>query len=80
MSRMEAKIVEITLGETICEKLKILFFDADSWPDCYKHIADKFTKLKRCARHFYAGHSDVDILRELIKYNTSDLEEIMDII
>jgi hypothetical protein len=73
---MEAKMVDITLGETVCEKLKALYFKDSPWPECYQQVADRFTELKRHARQFYAGQGDVDILKELIKYSTHDIDEM----
>jgi hypothetical protein len=76
MSRTEAKMVEITLGESICEKLKVLYFKDVPWADCVGRVAAKFSALKARGRQFYVGQSDVDILRELIKYSTNNLEEM----
>lgn len=79
MSRTEAKLIEITLGESICEKLKLLYFRDAPWPDCVGKVAAKFSALKVRGRQFYIGKSDVDILRELIKYSTSDIDEMFHI-
>lgn len=73
---MEAKYLEITLGQAICEKLRAIYFSNISWPDCYKDVASKFTELKQRMRKFYTDKHDLDILKELIKYDTMDIEEV----
>lgn len=73
---MEAKYSEITLGATICEKLKDIYFPDKKWPDCHNDIVTKFGELKRIMRKFYTDKSDLDILKELIKYDNKDIEDI----
>lgn len=73
---MEAKYPEINLGATICEKLKQIYFSDKPWIDCHKDVATKFTEMKRMMRKFYTDKTDREILKELIKYDTMDIEEI----
>ncbi len=76
---MEAKYPEINLGAEICEKLKIIYFSNIAWPECYKDISIKFTELKKIMRKFYTEKSDLDILKELIKYDTMDIEDVFNL-
>jgi len=73
---MEAKYPEITLGATICEKLKIIYFHNKSWQECHGDVSKKFSDLKQRMRKFYTDKTDLEILKELIKYDTMDIEEI----
>jgi DNA topoisomerase IB len=75
---MEAKYSEITLGSTICEKLKAIYHSDDSWIDCHNQVAAKFSNLKRIMRKFYTDKDDLDILKELIRYENKDIEDIFD--
>ena len=67
---------EITLGEGICAKLKVIYFSDKAWIDCYKQVAEKFTVMKNIMRKFYTEKTDTEILKELIKYDTTDIEDI----
>jgi len=73
--KVEAKYPEITLGESICEKLKIIFFPDKRWQQCYKDVAIKFTALKEIAKKFYTDKDILAILIELNKYSTQDIQE-----
>lgn len=73
---MEATYSEIVIGETVCKKLKDLYFNDKEWVDCYNQVAQKFTELKRILRKFYTDKIDVDIFRELIKYSSDDINEV----
>ncbi len=77
--RPEAKFPEITFGESVCEKLKNVYFIERKWPDCYKDVGRKFTELKSIAREFYAGQDELAVLRELAKYSEQDLKEMLEI-
>ncbi len=76
---MEAKYPDITLGQTICEKLKVIYFSDKSWVESHGAVARKFTELKLIMRKFYADKQDIDILKELIKYDTMDIEDIFNL-
>jgi hypothetical protein len=67
---------EIALGARVCEKLKDIYFSDKEWPECHNQIVEKFGEIKKRMRKFYTDKSDLDILRELIKYDTLDIEEI----
>jgi hypothetical protein len=73
---MEAKFPEITLGQKICEKLKAIYFSDIPCAECHKDVSVKFSDLKQRMRKFYTDKTDLDILRELIRYGTTDIEEI----
>ena len=72
---MEAKLPEITLGETVCRKLKDIYFNDDLWIDSYRGVAIKLSELKRIAKDFYVDKNDVEALKELIKYSDTDIVE-----
>lgn len=72
--RMEAKIPEVILGETVCVKLKSIYHANEPWPDCHQAIADKFSSLKVIVRPFYPT-SELDMLKELSKYTENDIIE-----
>ena len=72
---MEAKLPEITLGETVCRKLKDIYFSEMPWISCYRDVAIKLTELKRLAKAFYADKNDLEVLKELIKYSDTDIVE-----
>lgn len=72
---MEAKLPEITLAETICEKLKQIYFHNVPWSECYKQVELKFTKLKLLARKVYGNKTERDMLSELTKYSMEDIKD-----
>lgn len=72
---MEAKLPEIVLAESICEKIKNVYFPNKSWVQCYQDVARGFTELKRIARQFYTDKTDKEILTELTRYGTDDIRE-----
>lgn len=72
---MEAKYPEITLGETVCRKLKDIYFKDQAWPDCYKEVAEKFTELRHIVKKFYGYETTLEICKELIKYSDEDIIE-----
>ena len=74
--RKEAKYPEITLGETVCEKLQDIFCKNRPWPESHKQIVQQFTVLKEIMRKIYADKSDLDILRELSRYSRNDLCDV----
>jgi hypothetical protein len=74
---MEAKLPEITLGETICEKLKNIYFHDESWISCYKKVAYKFSELKKIAKRFYSDKSNIEVLREICKFSENDIKDIL---
>jgi predicted nuclease of restriction endonuclease-like RecB superfamily len=76
---MEAKYPIITLGATVCEKLRDIYFSDKHWSECYKDVAQKFTFLKQIMRRFYTDKTDIDILKELIKYSNDDIVDIFNI-
>lgn len=75
---MEAKLPEITLGETACRKLKDIYFKDEKWPDCYKKVAEKFTELRCIGRNFYGYETELEIIKELARYSEKDILEAFD--
>ena len=72
---MDAKYPEITLGETVTGMIRNVYHHDDEWPACYKQVADKFTELKKIMRKFYTDKSDLEILKELIRYSQDDIKD-----
>jgi hypothetical protein len=72
---MEAKLIEITLGEDICRKLKGLYFADIPWIDCHQDVAKKFSALKVVARRFYVGLTETQMLEELARYQNQDIAD-----
>jgi hypothetical protein len=74
-ARREAKFEEITLGEAVCITLRNIYHTDTPWPACYQQVADKFTELKKIMRKFYADKSDLEILKELVRYSQDDIKD-----
>jgi hypothetical protein len=72
---MEAKYQEITLGESVCIKLRDIYFRDMPWVECHNQVADKFTALKAIILKFYADKSRLDAMKELIQYSDQDIIE-----
>jgi predicted nuclease of restriction endonuclease-like RecB superfamily len=72
---MVAKYEQTTLGEAVIPKLKDIFYPNISWQTCYKEVAQRLSALMTISRKFYADKSDLDILKELIKYSTDDIRD-----
>jgi len=77
-NRMEAKFQEITLGETVCAKLKIMYFKDTHWSKCVDDVAKKFTQLKAIARKFYIDKSELEMLKEISRYSKEDIIQAFD--
>lgn len=73
---MEAKYLEIRLGETICKRLKEIYHHEEPWSECYRKIADEFTELKKNMRKFYPEKDNVAIIKELITYSDEDIKDL----
>lgn len=73
---MESKIAEINLGAAICEKLKIIYFDKQSWSSCHEKVKLKFNELKSIAKKFYSDKTELEVLKELIKYTNQDIIDL----
>ena len=72
---MEAPSQEITLGTTICEKLKAIYHPDLPWVDASDPVSVLFTKLKKQARSFYLDKNELEILMELSKYSEQDFRD-----
>lgn len=72
---MDAKLPDITLGETVCIMLKRMYFPDTPWQECYKDVANKFSELKAVMRKFYTGKTDLEILHEIRRYSEDDISE-----
>ncbi len=75
-TRTEAKLPMITLGETVCEKLKTVYHSNQSWDDCYREVATKFTALKRRAKECFGQMTDIELLKHLQLYSSQDIEDM----
>lgn len=73
MNRMDAVTIQINLGAVICEKLRNLFFTREPWAKCTDKVSKKFTELKINARLFFTTLDEIEMLREVSKYNEQDL-------
>ncbi len=73
---MEAKYPEITLGETICRKIKDIYFPGVRWPDCYQDVAGKFTLFKNILRKIYPEKDILEILTSVQRFDTLDIQEV----
>lgn len=63
----------VTLGETVCAKLRDIYFANIPWIDCHTDVAARFTHLKIIARNFYTDKSEHEMLIELNKYSQQDI-------
>ena len=70
---MEAKIPEITLGESVCVKLKDIYFKEIAWVDCYRDVAKKLSEMKAIGKEFYVDKNCTEVLSELIRYSHQDI-------
>lgn len=68
-------LLVIELGAVICSRLKKIYYPDTAWVDCYKQIANDFTKLKTRARIFYGKVEDEALLKELCKYSDQDIRD-----
>ena len=66
----------MNLGQTVCEKLKAIYHIDTHWSKCYQDVAERFTKLKRIARKFYADKSELEMLKEIARYPENDIKDI----
>ena len=71
---------EITLGEPVCDKLKIIYFPDTTWQACYKDVAKRFSELNIKMSKFYPDKSSVDILQELTRFSVNDIKDVLEII
>lgn len=72
---MEATPREIIAGESICKKLKNLYFANTEWQLCYKDVGKKFTILKRIMRKFHTDLDTLDILKKIDEFDSLDFDE-----
>lgn len=80
MQRTDATLQqEINLGETVCRKLRAIYFSEIAWSECYRLVAQKFCELKVIARKFYADKNEIEMLMELSRYSSQDLQDMMSI-
>ena len=56
---------EMELGKIIVNKIKSVFYDDKSWPECYREVAEKFRTMKRIMRKFYIIENNIDILNNI---------------
>lgn len=74
---VNARYSAVELGSPICSRLKQIYFPGQKWADCYMQVSDLYTKLKKNAKKFYVGKTDVEILKDLLKYTNDDLVELL---
>lgn len=66
------------LAESICEKLKIIYFKDAPWACCYKELALKMRDLKCKARLILAHMNEIEMLKTLRTFGLDDLKEMME--
>lgn len=74
---MDAKYPEITLGESVCEKIRTIYFNGSHWTDCHKEVAKLYNQIKNSARSFYTDKSEYEILVELNRYSFEDIKDAL---
>jgi predicted nuclease of restriction endonuclease-like RecB superfamily len=56
--------------------LKAIYHNDAHWSECYQKVAERFTLLKKIARKFYAGKTEVEMLSELTRYSKDDINDM----
>ena len=67
----------ITLGETVCRKLRNIYYREIPWIECHKLVAEKYSYLKKQAFKFYGDKDELDVCKELAKYLPAEIEELI---
>lgn len=67
---------EIVLGALICEKIKEIYFNNQSWQASYQDIAIKFGTFKKIMNKIYTNDKVIDILEKVQHFNLIDIQEI----
>jgi hypothetical protein len=75
---MESKLQEITLGETVCEKLRSIYHPSVPWVECHNSVSQRYGALKAKARKLYVDKSEIEVLMELAKYSEADIKDLED--
>lgn len=75
---MEAKYEEITVGETVCKRLKAIWHEPAKWEDCYQQVGTRLATLKFILRKFYCTESNVEVLQKAIKYTDQDIMDVFE--
>jgi len=75
---VECKTAEITLGASICEKIKHIYYPVPWSMEVAREVAAKLTKVKAAAKLYFPEASEVDRLREVFKFSTDDIKDILD--
>src|ERR1700681_3121592 len=75
---MEVISPEITLGESICAKIKQIYFADSSWSDCSQHVSSKFTLFRRIMKKIYPEKEICEILKSVQRFDTMDIQEVFD--
>lgn len=75
---MDDATQEINLGAEVCSRIKRLRYDALPWVDCYKQIADDFTRVKNNARVIYPGQLIIKILANIRSWSDTDLVDVFE--
>ena len=75
--RTEAKLPEITLGESICTKLKQIYHLNQPWAQLKHSIPAKLVRLKQTMRTAYPDWDEAMRLRELARFTEQDIREAL---
>ena len=74
---MTAKYNEITLGESTCAKIKLLYFELEPWSPL---VADKvgkvFKELKSKVREL-TGMDELKVLEALVNFSLDDIRDVL---
>ncbi len=62
----------------MCEKIKRIYHNDESWAACHRKVAEKYSELKRIANKFYISMSSLTIAGELARYSDEDIAEMLE--
>jgi hypothetical protein len=75
---MENTELLIILGGRICLKLKHYYFRHLEWVQCYKDVANLFTRLKCEAKKFYSDKTELELMTILCSFSEQDIRDGLD--
>lgn len=66
------------MGEELCAKLRHIYHEPTPWITCFPDVAKKLSLLKKNAMTFYVDKDIVDVMKELNKFNTNDIKDMIE--